>query len=471
MHSIALYVGVEMVNKYIVAGIVIIVIAIVGVALTLGNNGAAGGSGSQNITTAPRTAATQGAPQGGVVLALTDPPEVPPGTNSLTLSYTGIMLHEVGSSNATGFVDVNSSGSVDLLALTNVSQIVAIAKVPVNTSFDSIVFAGAAARITINGSSYNVTVPSSRLQIKVLGNLQNNSTALIDLAPSIVQVYGGANATQDVFVMVPFAKAVVVTNSSANVQVKVGARAQINIHERAQLEQGNANVSIGSASLAEHGNTMIVSVTVKNNGNASVTLRHLFIRGLLVTSFNGAVGAETGASTNLGVNIGAYPRYDYNTTTAIGLNASVNGKEGSNNPENSSHENSSGNGSVGVSIGNNANASLEDAIKSDLHESGNLSARARAYINGSIEFRHYMHSSLNFIIGANGTLSLPQTELEAEGQSGYVLTPGASVTLEYDKGATFGESGMGVQFISNQTYSVVVQGEEGAHAAVNATAT
>ena len=35
----------------------------------------------------------------------------------------------------------------------------------------------------------------------------------------------------------------------------------------------------------------------------------------------------------------------------------------------------------------------------------------------------------------------------------------------------FGESGMAAQFISNQTYSIIVQGEESAYATVNATAT
>ncbi len=459
---------VEMANKYVVAGIVIILAAVIGLALITSVKPGPSSSVSQNVTT---VSSVSGSSSGSVVLALTDPPEVPPGTNSLILSYTGIMLHETSSSNVTGFVDVNTSGSVNLLSLTNVSQIVAIAKVPANVLFNSIVFTGATANITINGSTYNVTIPSSRLQVKVFGNLSDNVTALIDLTPSVVQIYGGANASQNVFVMVPFSKAIVVGSTSANANAVVGSRDQINANERAKLEQNSSNVGISSTSLAEQSNSMIVSVTVKNYGNSSVTLRHLFIRGLLVTSFNGNVGAGSEANTSLRVNIGAYPRYNYNTTGVISVNASINGKEGSDNSGNAIHDNQSGNYTTGATVRDNANASIESTIKNDLHDKGNLSAAVSAYINGSLEFKHDMHSSLNFIISSNGTLLLPQTESEAEGQSGYVLAPGKSITLSYDGEAMFGESGMAAQFISNQTYSIIVQGEESAYATVNATAT
>ncbi len=463
-------IGVEMANKYIAAGIVIIVIAVVGLALALGNNPGYSGTGSQKTT----TISGSGNSSGSVVLALTDPPQAPPGTSALILAYTGIMLHEAGTPNSTGsagFIDVNASGSVDLMTLTNVSQILAIAKVPANASFDSIVFTGASAKITINNSTFNVTVPSSRLQVKISGNLSNNGTALIDLAPSVVQIYGGTNATQNIFVMVPFAKAFVLSGSSSSAHASVGERTDLSASEHAQLKENTANVSIRSASLAEQGNTMVVSVTVENSGNSSATLRHLFVRGLLVTSFNGIVGSGAEANSGLDVNIGTLPGYGSNATVGITLNSSMNGDRGSNGSEGSSHTGSSGNESMGVTTGSYANASLNNTIEGDLHERGNLSATAHAYVDGSLEFEQEMHSSLNFIISQNATLSLPQDVMDVEGQSGYVIAPGSTVTLSYDGMATFGESGMGAQLIPNQTYSIAIQGEAGARAMLNSTAT
>ncbi len=453
-----------MINKYIVAVIAVILIAVVALAVSVG--GKPGSIGTSSPSTS--IVSGQSASQGTIVMSLTDPPEVPPGTSALVLTYTGIKIHETGASNTTGFINVTTSGSVNLLSLTNVSQIVAVAKVPANVSFDSVIFTGASAAITISNSTFNVTVPGSQLQIKIIGTLNSsNGSLLIDLTPSVVQIYGGTNASQNVFVMVPFAKAMVLGRVSVNGHATVGARTDINASEHVKLENNSANISISSVSLSEQANSMAVSIVVKNNENSSITLKHLFLRGMLATTFNGVVGADASPGTTPGVSINAVP-LSVGSSVDVGANASVHIKSS----ENGSTGNSSGDSGSGIGIrtDNQANASLNNTIKGDLHE-GNVSAKVRAFVNGSLEFRHEMHSSLNFLISQNGTLSLPQTERQAEGQNGYLLGAGSSVKLTYYGNVTFGESNMGAQLIANQTYAVVVSGTDDAHASANATAT
>ncbi len=451
---------------------IIVIIALVAIVAFTGNQGSKAYQ-TTSVTSSTNSTATStqhgSAQHGSVVLSITDPPEVPPGTNSLILSYTSIMVHENGQSNTTGFVNTSGSGSIDLLSLTNVSQIIAVANVPANTSFDSVVFTGASAKITISNATYNVTIPGSRLQIKIQGTLSSaNGSALINLSPSVVQIYGQSNANQSVFVMVPFAKAIVTGSigSSAVSRDKVGYRANINASIRAKLET-NSSISISSTSLAEQGNDMVISVAVKNSGNSSVVLKHVFIRGMMASSFNGIVGADAtaGATGDIRINTNVPPSINI----SIGSNTVI-GSNSSSGSEAETHANSSV--STGHDNGSEAHSSLDlnSTIEQDLHV-GNVTAKVRALVNGTLEFEHEMHSSLNFLIMQNATLSLPQSEAEAEGQNGYTLAPGANITLAFDAQAVFGESSMGVQLIQNQTYAVTVQGESGATATANATAT
>ena len=53
------------------------------------------------------------------VISLTDPPNVPNGTTSLMISYSAVQAHVVNASSS-GWVNIQGSGSVDLLSLVNV---------------------------------------------------------------------------------------------------------------------------------------------------------------------------------------------------------------------------------------------------------------------------------------------------------------------------------------------------------------
>jgi uncharacterized protein YxeA len=213
------------------------------------------------------------------IVQLTDPPQVPNGTQALTLYYSSISLHESGNANSTGFVNVAQSGSINLMELINLTQTLAVTtKIP-NNYFDMVRFNITKATITISNNTYNVTVPSNRLLVKISNSSAAAGGALVEINPSIIEVYSG---NQTIFLMVPSAKAVVVGGALVNSSsAKVGFKAKVSESARAQLQHGIANISITSASLSQVGNNTSVSVTVKDNSNTSVSLKHVMIYGYM----------------------------------------------------------------------------------------------------------------------------------------------------------------------------------------------
>ena len=443
-------------------------------------------------------------PSGTVVLQLTDPPLVPNGTQSLFITYSSVQLHEVGNSNTTGFIDVNASGTVNLMNLTNFTQTIAYAKVNQTQSFDMIRFSITSASITINGTSYPVTVPSSSLLVRLNARLNStNGVAVIDMTPAVVQIYTG---TQEIFVLVPSLKAVVIGSSAvSSASLRVGARERIGTRASEALNQTGASITITSASLAESGNSTLLHVDVRNNGNASVVLKHVMLFGYMRAVFtsNTATGMVPTAGAygyGAGSGIGAEPFGMMNTSIsgllsgsdlsghlneaadigeALGLNSSTMYKLMA------QRLNFSSNSSVAamlhaLNISANAtqvrnfmlymNRRVNASVMEGMHNFNVSSPELHAVIGEAETYMHNYHNVLNFIVAANGTLSLPFTEAEAEGQNGYSLAPGQNVTLLYNGPVILGESHLGTAIIANLTYTVSVSGEDGALASMNVTA-
>ncbi len=451
-----------------------------------------------------RAPAAQAA-QGTIVLQLTDPPLVPNGTQSLVITYSSVQLHEVGAANTTGFVSVNASGSINLMNLTNITQTIASLKVRQNQSFNMVRFNITNANITINGTTYAVTVPSSSLLVKLNSNLNvTNGLAVIDMTPTIVQIY---TSTQDVFVLVPSLKAVVTGNGAvSSAQARVGATERIQTGEREALNRAGATISVTGASLAVSGNSTSLAVTVQNDGNSSVVLKHVVLSGYMRAAVSatalgdmsppaGSYGYEAGYSIDLshaedmmnasisGLLGGASTVEHLNETgdigEALGLNSSAVSRLML------QHFNFSSNNSVATALkalNISANATqvrnvmlymsnrMNASIMEGMHNFNASSPELHKTISEAENYTHSYHNALNFIVAANGTLSLPFTEAEAEGPNGYSLAPGQNVTLSYNGPILFGKSHIGISLIANLTYTVSIAGEDGATASTNVTA-
>lgn len=232
------------------------------------------------------------------LIQLTDPPQFPNGTQSLILNYSNIALHETGKSNSTGFVNLNYSGSINIYNLTNLTQTIGVAKFPKNMTFDMIRLNISNAQITINNKTYNITVPGNKILIKFNKNLNSSyNLSLIDLVSSVVQIY---SANQTLFILVPSARAVVVSNYSINATNRaIGAKIPMHPAIKHEIENSKPNISITNAFISSSNNITNISVTVKNNGNASVVLRNLFINGYMQLQNPHAFNANIRGKVNM----------------------------------------------------------------------------------------------------------------------------------------------------------------------------
>lgn len=493
------------------AGAVIAVI-IIGI-LFLGLRG-----GTKPITTASTTISVSTTPNSGfgnLSVQLTDPAIVPSGTQSLIVTYSGVDLHEKGAANSTGFADFAANGTINLLNLTNVSQTIAVIRIRANQSFDLIRFDIKSANITINNMTYNVTVATGGVVARINStiNATSNGGVLIDLSPTVLQAYTGAN--QSVFVLVPSAVAVAIGRSivNGNMGFHLGMKEALQDKLAATIYAQRPNISITSATASEAGNMTQFHITVKNNGNSSVLLSDVDVKG-----FFEAIPAYYPGTPILKDVINAEP--------IMAGNGSLSATAGFG-PSNNWLINSSANAGGDFEVGQTTqlNSSLDSTVLADLHSgqnvgaSGTLSGFTPFAIEGAEIFNRNFYNQLNFIVESNGTMELPYEVAMVDcpaiivsggnatvsmpdcprGNIGYLLAPGASANLTFsgliklsnvgvvvspDLGVQAGASGPAgwaevgpraggvvVVLIPNQTYYVAVHGRRGAYASTKVNAT
>ncbi|MDE1845939.1 MAG: hypothetical protein KGH53_01500 [Candidatus Micrarchaeota archaeon] len=216
--------------------------------------------------------------QSQLAIQLTDPPQVPAGTQALIITYSGVQVH-APSVTGSGWLSGSGSGSLDLLSLVNLTQTIASANVPANVSVDMVRFNVTSAVIKINNTISNVTLSAKMLTAKVYGSKSVNgstSSVVIQLSPTVATIFTN---TSTVFVMVPSLKAVVVPRANST-SLRVGVNVKLDSVVKQQFIQIVPNISITSASLkvAPSGVTHL-SLTVQNNYNKSVFLQRIGVFG------------------------------------------------------------------------------------------------------------------------------------------------------------------------------------------------
>jgi len=430
-----------------------------------------------------------------VPISLTDPPDVPTGTSALVVTYSSVGVDVSGAGSSSGWIYSNTSGSVDLMSLVNVSQAIATVNVPANATINAVRFDATSATITINGTTSNVTVPSSYITAVVPSSARINSSSaiLVDFSPSIVSIYS-TNST--IFVLVPSVKAVVVGNSS--VAVVIGHRQNINAQIRSRI-MGNGNVNITGAALASTNGNTSMSITVKNNGNSSIRLtdvllegsRHVEIAAPLsarlginestVAQINNNLGGGAGLGIGIGGGIGTHVPPQVPPTmrksviivanTLNNVNMSPNSLVSANVSINSSVNATAGmNQSSGVGTGYNvgANESAQGNAGATT-VAGSVYARGRSFVLANI--RNVISLGyMPFAVNSNGSLSVATGVGQLSGTTGYTLAPGATATLTFNGNIVVGNGSFAVSLVSGKPYKLVVVGR-GNYTVVKATAT
>ena len=421
--------------KLVGGAIVVLVVILVGILLNPAHSTVQ--SGNQSSAQIP--------------VLLTDPPIVPAGTTALVIDYSSVKVHVRGTASS-GWVNASGSGTINLLDLVNTTEVIGTTKISANSIIDMIGFNVTSATITINGTTSNVTVPSGKVTAQITGEGKVNATSglLLDLSPTVAAIYT-ANST--VFVMVPSVRAIIVgSQHNASSQI-VGSRAALNASDRNDLEDVKPNISIVSSSLNVSGNSTDLSVTVKDNSNASVVLRHVLVFG----NYSVVVASFVGANATVHV-------IEDNGSVTVHGNANESGAHNSSDNGLRVKVNATANMST-RGVGDNANVP-SDVSGSSGGSNSNQSELEPELVHEGLTVQHTR--MFDFLVNQSGTLILPSSSGEFEGQDfGYNLTAGHTATFTFSGKLSFGEGHITITPSGGLAYKLVVGGENGASASAN----
>jgi len=246
---------------------------------------------SQGTPTSTSTSTTQ---QGALsssstfLVLLTDPPQVPTGTEQLNMTYSRVSIQVTAPNGTTGWVSVSVSGTVDLVSLANLTQTIASAKVPSGSLVKAIELDISGIQAKINGTVQAVTPVSNNITISIAQPAavnKNVTGAILDLLPTLAQtqaVNASSGATTNGLVFIPSGVAVGKADVNQS-QAHIGSRAKLSADDGDRLNnarsRASAGISVVSARLSVSGNRTTFSVTVKNSGNSSATLFGLLLKG------------------------------------------------------------------------------------------------------------------------------------------------------------------------------------------------
>src|SRR5713101_1082632 len=287
-----------------------------------------------NQSSTQNNSTTQSQQAGNFFVLLTDPPKVPQGTTQLNMTYTGLSLHVTYANGSSKWVPVSASGTVNLLALVNVSQTIGSANIPVGSTVNTIQFTISSVSAKINGQTLPVTTLSNQLVVPIKGGQvlnQTRSAALLDLTPTLVHI-AATNSTGGAvsyYVLVPSATAIIKSNVPRG-QENVGTKAQLEQSDENELERaqqtGLGNVTITSATLSTTGNKTSFSVTLKNQGSSNATIFGLTLHGNFSSTRPSSKTCSSTTSTTT------------TTTTTTKTSTTTHGHEGNSSSHGQGHE-------------------------------------------------------------------------------------------------------------------------------------
>ncbi len=421
------------INPYYVGSIVVIMLGIAVFAYALLSS-----SGSINTsgTTSAVLSASPTIPNYTLSVMLTDPPTVPDGTNALELNYSSMAINVVNSSGVSNWINVSGKGSVNLMSLVNVSQLIGNLTLSANDMIVGIRLNATSSYITIDNSTYNVLLAENSIAANIRSQqLDSNSVILADFSPVVVSVFS-SNATK--FLLVPSVKAILYGSSTIYpASHRQGAKGisyteNLTQEQRQLLSNASSGVSIINANIITSGSNEIIAVTVKNTLNRTVTLRQLQLSG----SINSHVMIGNDSQINVGIvkdkrfpsgeliisqdSIGNRGHLNANLPPFIGLNVSdaINSSinsDVSGNPENNkyryyTHGSISTNSSIaassfgndGIGQGISANATAVENMHGNSSVNlplsgvvGDISGGARGHSKVSVEFPSFYNISIN----------------------------------------------------------------------------
>ncbi|MDG6933832.1 MAG: DUF4382 domain-containing protein [Nitrososphaerota archaeon] len=265
---------------------------------------------------------------GTLSVLLTDPPRIPSGISAVYVSYSGISLHQFGSGSPGTWVNLSSSGTVEVLSLVNKSVTISVQRVP-SGSYDQVSLMITMVRATYSGVNLTLFSGSQQVIAQIPGGINVYMTAkaalLFDLQSSIL------NLNSDSSPKFVFNAAAWSAQLPVDVQKSLneGEGQVINLSSEAwwsELESTFASrIAIVGATLTSDS----LSVTVKNTGNEMVLLDFVTVTPLQqpqpnpIVKIPDLIGIPIGNSSNLTVDFENMPAFSGASVFAVLSNGSL----------------------------------------------------------------------------------------------------------------------------------------------------
>jgi hypothetical protein len=138
---------------------------------------------------------------GTMQLSMIDPPNVPGNVIAVYVNYSSIQVHDANAGNQSGWHNVTSSGTIDLMKIVSSSKILGSAQLPSGT-YNIVRFNITGAVVTVQNSTgadqnYTAKIPSGMVQSVITGGVNvkagSVSALLVDISPKVT--YGGNQYT------------------------------------------------------------------------------------------------------------------------------------------------------------------------------------------------------------------------------------------------------------------------------------
>lgn len=220
-------------------------------------------------------------------MGVTDPPVAASGVSDAQVKYNGVAVHRAGSSSDSGWVDINASGTIDLMSSSNVSQTVAEEAVQSGT-YDMARINITSGMVVYNNEKYAAAISSGSINATMQQEAQVNSSqageAIIDLRTFIIN---SGNSSSPQFIISATAKATAEPQSAiTSASLQVGARTSLQGQAwwTAFVDQTSTRVVISSATLTNGS----LNLDLKNTGNSTADVQTVIITPLSATAIANA---------------------------------------------------------------------------------------------------------------------------------------------------------------------------------------
>ena len=232
-------------------------------------------------TSSNNSSSSQGGQLAPLAIRLTDPPQVPPSTTSLNLTYSSLDLLVAKPTGTQGQFNTTSvtvtptggSASIDLLKLQNVSQTIAVASLPNGTVLYSVTFTVTGISIDVNNTVSAVSLATGGTSFEVTiahpSAFGSGDFALLQLNPVVVDTPSG-------YQLIPSSVGVMGHGTGSD---EVGQQHQLTNSENDALGSARGNVSATITALSVSGNVTTFTVLVNNSASIPVSLVGIGLHG------------------------------------------------------------------------------------------------------------------------------------------------------------------------------------------------